>query len=97
MCDSDSTSEIRLERRSPTHLCVAVCYRAREHLRSAEHGVVDRDRIDIAANKDVGVVVFRSAIEGFFLTHYDFLATPKGTLSRPGPPACNNCPTRWRD
>jgi enoyl-CoA hydratase/carnithine racemase len=31
-------------------------------------------------DKDVKVVVFDSAIEGFFLTHYDFLARPEDTI-----------------
>jgi enoyl-CoA hydratase/carnithine racemase len=32
---------------------------------------------------DVTVVVFDSAVEGFFLTHYDFLANPEDTTSLP--------------
>jgi len=32
---------------------------------------------------DVKVVVFDSAVEGFFLTHYDFLAKPEDTTSLP--------------
>ena len=31
----------------------------------------------LETDKDVKVVVFDSAVEGFFLTHYDFLARPE--------------------
>lgn len=41
----------------------------------------------------VKVVVFDSAIEGFFLTHYDFLANPEDTLSLPpGPTGLQQLP-----
>jgi enoyl-CoA hydratase/carnithine racemase len=40
----------------------------------------------LETDKDVKVVVFESAIEGFFLTHYDFLAKLEDTTSlSPGP------------
>src|SRR6516164_8086364 len=35
---------------------------------------------------DVKVVVFDSAVEGFFLTHYDFLAKPEDTTNLPPGP-----------
>jgi enoyl-CoA hydratase/carnithine racemase len=37
----------------------------------------------IERDPDVKVVVFDSAVEGFFLTHYDFLAKPEETTSLP--------------
>jgi enoyl-CoA hydratase/carnithine racemase len=40
----------------------------------------------LETNKDVKVVVFDSAIRGFFLTHYDFLAKPEETTSLPAGP-----------
>jgi enoyl-CoA hydratase/carnithine racemase len=44
-------------------------------------------------DKDVKVVVFDSAVEGFFLTHYDFLANPEATTSlRPGPTGLSPLP-----
>jgi enoyl-CoA hydratase/carnithine racemase len=44
-------------------------------------------------DKDVKVVVFDSAIEGFFITHYDFLADPDDTLSLPlGPTGLQQLP-----
>jgi len=40
----------------------------------------------LETDKDVKVVVFDSAVEGFFLTHYDFLAKPEETTGlSPGP------------
>jgi len=40
----------------------------------------------LKTDKDVKVVVFDSAVEGFFLTHYDFLARPEdSTRLPPGP------------
>src|SRR5262249_23217335 len=40
----------------------------------------------LETDKDVKVVVFDSAVEGFFLTHYDFLARPEdSTHLPPGP------------
>src|SRR5436309_11861056 len=40
----------------------------------------------IETDKDVKVVVFDSAVEGFFLTHYDFLAKIEETTSLPPGP-----------
>jgi enoyl-CoA hydratase/carnithine racemase len=40
----------------------------------------------IETDEQVKVVVFDSAIEGFFLTHYDFLATIEYTTSLPPGP-----------
>src|SRR5205085_3477874 len=40
----------------------------------------------IETDKHVKVVVFDSAVEGFFLTHYDFLAKPEDTINLPSGP-----------
>ena len=37
----------------------------------------------LESDRDVKVVVFDSAVEGFFITHYDFLAKPEDTLEMP--------------
>jgi enoyl-CoA hydratase/carnithine racemase len=37
----------------------------------------------LESDRDVKVVVFDSAVEGFFLTHYDFLAKPEDTMDLP--------------
>ncbi len=41
---------------------------------------------EIETNEHVKVVVFDSAVEGFFLTHYNFLARPEDTTSLPPGP-----------
>ena len=40
----------------------------------------------LETDKDVRVVVFDSAVQGFFLTHYDFLAKPEDTTRIPPGP-----------
>ena len=47
----------------------------------------------LETDPDVKVVVFDSAVEGFFITHYDFLADPQETLSLPpGPTGLQQLP-----
>src|SRR4026207_1008666 len=47
----------------------------------------------IETDEQVKVVVFDSAIEGFFLTHYDFLAKIEDTTSLPpGPTGLQHLP-----
>jgi enoyl-CoA hydratase/carnithine racemase len=47
----------------------------------------------LETDPDVKVVVFDSAVEGFFLTHYDFLAEPEATTSLPpGPTGLQQLP-----
>src|SRR5260370_38300170 len=47
----------------------------------------------LETDTDVKVVVFDSAVEGFFLTHYDFLAKIEDTTSlAPGPTGLSPLP-----
>jgi enoyl-CoA hydratase/carnithine racemase len=47
----------------------------------------------LETDDDVKVVVFDSAVEGFFLTHYDFLAKPEDTTRLlPGPTGLSPLP-----
>lgn len=47
----------------------------------------------IETDPEVKVVVFDSSVEGFFITHYDFLADPEATLSLPpGPTGLQQLP-----
>jgi len=47
----------------------------------------------IETDKELKVVVFDSAIDGFFMTHYDFVAKVEETTSLPpGPTDCSRCP-----
>lgn len=53
-----------------------------------------REIIDaIETDEQVKVVVFDSAVDGFFLTHYDFIAKPEDTTSLPpGPTGLQQLP-----
>src|SRR5258707_10430958 len=47
----------------------------------------------LETDEDVKVVVFDSAVEGFFLTHYNFLAKPEDTMGLlPGPTGLSPIP-----
>src|SRR3954471_15835115 len=47
----------------------------------------------LESDTDVKVVVFDSAVEGFFLPHYDFLAKPEATTGLPpGPTGLQQLP-----
>src|SRR5262249_26751552 len=83
MTQPANTRQIRIERRSPSYWRVTFDHpplnifgpktipQLEEIIQSLEH------------DPDVKVVVFDSAVEGFFLTHYDFLAKPEETTSIP--------------
>jgi len=83
MSDRANTRQIRLQQHSPSYWRVTfelpplnifgptAIPQLEEIIRSLEH------------DRDVKVVVFDSAVEGFFLTHYDFLAKPEDTTSLP--------------
>ncbi len=48
---------------------------------------------ELETDPNVRVVVFESAVPGFFITHYDFLAPPEKTLSLPpGPTGLQQLP-----
>ena len=51
----------------------------------------------LETDRSVKVVVFDSAVEGFFLTHYDFLAAPEDTTGLPpGPTGLQQLPDMVR-
>lgn len=85
--------QIQLERRSAAYWCVTfnmppLNIFGPQHLPPLMAVVAA-----LETDKDVKVVVFDSAIEGFFLTHYDFLANPDDTLSLPpGPTGLQQLP-----
>jgi len=50
----------------------------------------------IETDPKVKVVVFQSAVPGFFLTHYDFVPPLSARRAyRPARPACRRCRTCW--
>src|SRR5216684_3304522 len=81
-----STKQIHLKRRSPNYWRVTL-----DHLPLNMFGPTTIPQLNevitaIETDEQVKVIVFDSAIEGFFLTHYDFLAKPEdSTHLPPGP------------
>jgi enoyl-CoA hydratase/carnithine racemase len=81
-----STKQIRLTRRSPQYWRVTIDHPPLNIFGPATIPQLDEVITAIETNKQVKVVVFDSAVEGFFLTHYDFLAkTEDSTRLPPGP------------
>ena len=78
--------QIRLERRSPFYWRVTFDHPPLNIF--GPETIPQLNEVITALESDalVKVVVFDSAVEGFFLTHYDFLAKPEATTSlSPGP------------
>jgi enoyl-CoA hydratase/carnithine racemase len=86
MSDTPTTKQILLTRHSPAYWRVT--------LSNPPLNIFGPDTIpqlnDIVTalenDENVKVVVFDSAVEGFFLTHYDFLAKPEDTTRLPPGP-----------
>jgi enoyl-CoA hydratase/carnithine racemase len=76
MRGSNAIREIRLERRSPSHWRVTFDLPPLNIFGPLEIPQLESIVASIESDESVKVVVFESAIEGFFLTHYDFLAKP---------------------
>jgi enoyl-CoA hydratase/carnithine racemase len=81
-----ATQQIRLERRLPTYWRVTFDIGPVNIFGPREIPQLDQIITAIENDEEVKVVVFDSAIEGFFLTHYDFLAPlEESTKFLPGP------------
>ena len=74
MRGSNSTREIRIERRSPSHWRVILDLPPLNIFGAQEIPQLEAVVRSLESDDRVKVVVFESAVEGFFLTHYDFLA-----------------------
>jgi len=93
MYDSEPTKQIRLERRSAAYWRVTFDIRPLNIFGPRNMAALTAIVAALETDKDVKVVVFDSAIDGFFLTHYDFLAAPDDTLSLPlGPTGLQQLP-----
>jgi enoyl-CoA hydratase/carnithine racemase len=93
MYDSEPTKQIRLERRSAAYWRVTFDIRPLNIFGPRNMAALTAIVAALETDKDVKVVVFDSAIDGFFLTHYDFLAAPEDTLSLPlGPTGLQQLP-----
>jgi enoyl-CoA hydratase/carnithine racemase len=83
MQDAQNTNQIRLEQRSPSYWRVTFDIPPLNIF--GPQNIPELDGIVSALETDehVKVVVFDSAVEGFFLTHYDFLARLEDSTSLP--------------
>jgi len=78
--------QIRLTRRSPTYWRVTIDHPPLNIFGPDTIPQLDEAITAIEADEHVTVVVFDSAVEGFFLTHYDFLAKIEDTTRLPPGP-----------
>jgi enoyl-CoA hydratase/carnithine racemase len=78
-----SVRQIRLERRSPSYWRVTFDLPPLNIFGPLEVPKLETIIKSIETDERVKVVVFDSAIEGFFLTHYDFLTKLEETTSLP--------------
>jgi enoyl-CoA hydratase/carnithine racemase len=93
MYDSEPASQIRIERRSAAYWRVTFDIPPINIFGPQNMGPLQAVVSALETDKDVRVVVFDSAIEGFFITHYDFLAKPEDTLDLPlGPTGLQQLP-----
>src|SRR5499427_4185813 len=87
MSDIASTRQVRLLRRSPSYWRVTFDHPPLNIFGPETIPQLSEVVSELETDHDVKVVVFDSAVEGFFLTHYDFLAKPEDTTNLPP------CPT----
>jgi enoyl-CoA hydratase/carnithine racemase len=93
MYDSELDKQIRLERRSAGYWRVTFDIAPLNIFGPRNMAPLSAIVAALETDRDVKVVVFDSAIDGFFLTHYDFLASPDDTLSLPlGPTGLQQLP-----
>ena len=81
-----TTAQIRLSRRSPHYWRVTLHHPPLNIFGPDTIPQLDEVITAIEIDKDLRVVVFESAVEGFFMTHYDFLAKLEDTTRLPPGP-----------
>src|SRR6185312_8171685 len=90
------TGRILLTRRSPTYWRVTFDLPPLNIFGPAAIPQLDEIVTALETDEEVRVVVFDSAVDGFFLTHYDFTAKLEDTTRfRRGRPVCRRFPTCW--
>ena len=93
MYDTKDAKQIRLDRRSPSYWRVTFDHPPLNIFGPETMPQLNEVVVALETDADVKVVVFDSAVEGFFLTHYDFLAKPEETTSLPpGPTGLQQLP-----
>jgi len=80
------TIQIRLARRSPTYWTVTIDNPPLNIFGPATVPQLNEIITALETDEQVKVVVFESAVDGFFLTHYDFLARIEDTIGMPPGP-----------
>jgi enoyl-CoA hydratase/carnithine racemase len=83
MYDSESATQFRLERRSAAYWRVTFDNPPLNIFGPENMPALNAVVAALESDRDVKVVVFDSAVEGFFITHYNFLAKPEDTLDLP--------------
>jgi enoyl-CoA hydratase/carnithine racemase len=83
MTDNNTTKRVRLERRSPYYWRVIFDHPPLNIFGPESSLQLDAIVTAIETDNQVKVVVFDSAIDGFFITHYDFLANLEDSTSLP--------------
>ena len=86
MSNTTMTKQILLTRRSPAYWRVTINHPPLNIFGPDTIPQLNEVITTIETDEDVKVVVFDSAVEGFFLTHYDFLAKIEDTTSLPPGP-----------
>jgi enoyl-CoA hydratase/carnithine racemase len=88
-----NAGQIHVERRSPAYWRVTFDLPPLNIFGPANMAQLNAVVAALEGDGQVKVVVFDSAIEGFYLTHYDFLAKPEDTLGLPpGPTGLQQLP-----
>jgi enoyl-CoA hydratase/carnithine racemase len=83
MHDSQPAKQFRLERRSPAYWRVTFDNPPLNIFGPENMPALNAVVAALESDRDLKVVVFDSAIDGFFITHYNFLAKPEDTLDLP--------------
>src|SRR5499425_1230229 len=86
MSETPVTKRILLTRHSPAHWRVTFNHPPLNIFGPASIPQLNEVITAIETDEDLKVVVFDSAVDGFFLTHYDFLAKVEETTSLPPGP-----------
>jgi enoyl-CoA hydratase/carnithine racemase len=84
--ETQMTKQIHLTRRSPNYWRVTIDHPPLNIFGPDTIPQLDEVVTAIETDEDLKVVVFDSAVEGFFLTHYDFVAPVENTTRLPPGP-----------
>jgi enoyl-CoA hydratase/carnithine racemase len=86
MSNNTTTKQILLTRRSAAYWRVTFSHPPLNIFGPKTIPQLNEIITEIETGEQLKVVVFDSAVDGFFLTHYDFLAKPEETTSLPPGP-----------